>query len=96
MNKKGFTLVELLATIVVLGLVLVITMTNGFGIFNKAKGSINQIEEDNLIEAAKVFLVDVENDFVTTYPTGCDNRDNFLNGSSCNVKVSYIINKYMT
>lgn len=71
MNKEGFTLVELLAVIVLLGLVLVITMTNGFGIFNKAKGGINQIEENNLIEAAKVFLVDVENEFVTT---GFDNN----------------------
>ena len=71
MNKNGFTLVELLAVIVLLGLVLVITMTNGFGIFNKAKGGINQIEENNLIEAAKVFLVDVDNKFVTT---GYDNN----------------------
>jgi len=70
MNKKGFTLVELLAVIVLLGLILVITMTNGFGIFNKAKSGINQIEENNLIEAAKVFLVDVDNGFVTT---GFDN-----------------------
>lgn len=96
MNKKGFTLVELLAVIVVLGLLLVITMTNGFGIFNKAKSGINQIEENNLIEAAKVFLVDVDNDFLKSneYPTGCV-RNDFLNPNTCNVSVSYILNKYM-
>ena len=93
MNKKGFTLVELLAVIVLLGLILVITMTNGFGIFNKAKSGINQIEEDNLIEAAKVFLVDVDNEFVTNWPTGCTSKDMFLSG--CNVEVDYIINNYM-
>ena len=96
MNKKGFTLVELLAVIVVLGLLLVITMTNGFGIFNKAKSGINQIEENNLIEAAKVFLVDVDNDFLKSneYPTGCV-RNDFLNPNTCNVSVSYILNEYM-
>lgn len=86
MNKKGFTLVELLAVIVLLGLILVITMTNGFGIFNKAKGGINKIEEDNLIEAAKVFLVDVENDFVTNWPSNGFNKDNIsvvCDGSNC-------------
>lgn len=95
MKNKGFTLVELLAVIVLLGLVLVITMTNGFGLFNKAKGGINQIEEDNLIEAAKVFLVDVDNDFVSAWPTGCSSKSDFTAISGCNVKVSYIIENYM-
>jgi len=94
MNKKGFTLVELLAVIAVMALLIIITATSGFGVFKKAKGGINQIEEDNLIEAAKVFLVDVENDFVSSYPSDCT-QDDFLNGNTCNVKVSYIIDKYM-
>jgi len=94
MNKNGFTLVELLAVIVLLGLILVITMTNGFGLFNKAKGGINQIEEDNLIEAAKVFLVDVDNDFFDDYTETCQ-RNEFYTNIGCKVEVSYIIENYM-
>ena len=94
MNKKGFTLVELLVVIAILGLLLIITMTNGFGIFNKAKSGINKIEEDNLIEAAKVFLVDVDNEFVSNWPNAfCNDRDDYLSG--CTVEVDYIINNYM-
>lgn len=70
MKRKGFTLVELLAVIVLLGLVIVIVASNGFGIFNKAKKGIDKIEEDSLLESARTFLVDVENDFVTSYPNG--------------------------
>lgn len=100
MNKKGFTLVELLAVIVLLGLVLVITMTNGFGIFNKAKSGINQIEENNLIEAAKVFLVEVDNGFVN-HPTSCNvfekkySNGNIVSSGNCTIDVSYIIENYM-
>lgn len=98
MNKNGFTLVEILSAIVILSLILVITMTNGFGIFSKSKSGINQIEEKNLIEAAKVFLVDVDNEYVKNWPSGCISRDDFLGDDSfkgCKVKASYIMNNYM-
>lgn len=64
MDKKGFTLVELLGVIVILGLLVVVVATSGFGLFNKAKDSINKIEEDNLLETARVFLVDVDREIV--------------------------------
>ena len=95
MKKNGFTLVELLAVIVLLGLIIVIVMTNGFGVLNKAKGGINQIEEDNLIEAAKVFLVDVDNDFVNSYPNGCGSKESFTDADGCDVLVSYLKDNYL-
>lgn len=92
MKRNGFTLVELLAVISILGLLIVIVATRGFGAFNKAKESINEIEENNLLEAARTFLVDVDNDLVTNYPSGCS-KENFISG--CNVQVKYIIENYM-
>lgn len=61
MNKKGFTLIELLGVIVILALLVITVSTNGFGLLNKTKGAINKIKEENIMEAARVFLVDVEN-----------------------------------
>lgn len=103
--KKGFTLVELLGVVVVLGLLIVITATNGFGIFNKVKDSINTIEEDNLLEAARVFLVDVDNDLCspaleTDLGTTCSSLRNSCRvetgtdvGNACMVTVK-ILEKY--
>ena len=36
-SKKGFTLVELLAVIVILGIIITITATKGFGAFDNTK-----------------------------------------------------------
>lgn len=95
MKRNGFTLVELLAVISVLALLIIITFTNGFGIFNKAKSGIDKIEEGNLLEAAKTFLVDVENGLCendTSYEGICtqDYKDNYQS-----VPVSYLIKYYM-
>ena len=37
MNKKGFTLVELLAVIAILALIVIIALPNVFSMFNEAK-----------------------------------------------------------
>ena len=37
MNKKGFTLVEIIMVMAALGVIIVIFSTNGFGAFNKTK-----------------------------------------------------------
>jgi len=77
MKKNGFTLVELLGVIAVMGVLIVIVATNGFGIFNKVKSNIDKLEEDNLLEAARVFLVDVDNDLISEWPTTCSNKSVF-------------------
>ena len=93
MNKKGFTLVELMGVIAVMAVLIVVVATNGFGVFNKAKSGINKIEEDNLLEGARVFLVDVDNHtdantFVKVWPDGC-NKESFIN-NYCEVTVQYL------
>jgi len=61
MNKKGFTLVEIIAVIVVLSLVIIIAATNGFGLFDKAKDRIKTQNLKTIEEGAKLFLLDIEN-----------------------------------
>lgn len=59
MNKKGFTLVELLAVIVILGLVITIVGTKGFGAFDNTKKAITSQNINAIKESAKVYLTDV-------------------------------------
>ena len=51
-NKKGFTLVELLAVIVVLAIILLIASNNVFGQINKARKNALSIEGTYLVDAA--------------------------------------------
>ena len=60
MNKKGFTLVELLAVIVILGLVMTIVGTKGFGAFDNTKKAITKQNESAIKEAANVLMTEVK------------------------------------
>ena len=60
MNKKGFTLVEILAVIVILSLIITIVATNGFGAFNNSKNKIKENALKEVGEGVKVLLTDVE------------------------------------
>ena len=101
MKRNGFTLVELLAVIAILGLIIIIVATKGFGAFNKTKNSINEIEENNLLEAAKNFLVEVDNglydenfNYLSSYP-GIYTISSYTDSDGYDVPVSYIVEYYM-
>ena len=51
-KNKGFTLVELLAVIVLLGVLVTLVITQGTDIFHATKNQISKINEKNLKEAA--------------------------------------------
>lgn len=53
MNKKAFTLVELIATIVILGVIMTIAIPNVLSIIEKNK-------QEDFIEAAKMLITEVE------------------------------------
>lgn len=59
MNKKGFTLVELLSVVVILGVLIVLIVPFTKGSFYKMKGSIEKVNRDNLIEGAKTLGTDI-------------------------------------
>ena len=58
MNKKGFTLTELLAVIVVLAIIISIAMMASTSIMNKSKIKLYREMEDNLKDVAIDYLLD--------------------------------------
>ena len=57
-NNKGFTLVELLAVIVVLGIVLTIAVPGVTKLINKSKKNSFESSAQGLIQSAKYFYSD--------------------------------------
>lgn len=60
-NRKGFTLVELLAVIVILSIVLIIATPNILKALNASKETLNDIDKKNLQDAAKQVGIEVLN-----------------------------------
>ena len=59
LNKKGFSLVELIGVIALLGLIIVIATSSGLGAFNNAKDKLKEEDEKTIIEAAKVLMTEI-------------------------------------
>lgn len=57
MNKKAFTLVELLAVIIVLGILLVIIVPKIFSTISKSKEDIYKVKEDQMKKAAEDYTL---------------------------------------
>ena len=57
MNKKGFTLVELLAVIAILAILVIIALPNVLGMFNNAKKSTFNTETQNIFKQAQTDFV---------------------------------------
>ena len=109
MNKKGFTLVELLAVIVLLGIVITLAATKGFGVFDTAKDKISKQNENAIKEAARVYMTDVQycNDdlnevldlrkVVNSTAANCSNLKNYFQTTTRCLKLSQLIeNNYIS
>ena len=57
MNKKGFTLVELLAVIAILGIIVLITVISVNSTLKETKQSLSQTQIKNIEEAAKTYYI---------------------------------------
>ena len=53
LNKKGFTLIEILAVIIILSLIMVVVTSRSFNIVDTAKTKLFEIKAKRLLEAAK-------------------------------------------
>ena len=67
MNKKGFTLAELLGVIVVLSIIITMATISVVSIINRSKNRINKEMEENLKDAAVTYAIDknIENQTLT-------------------------------
>lgn len=79
MDKKGFTLVELLAVIIVLSLVAVIAILSVSNTLKKSKNRLREVQINTIIEQAKKYVNETPEAF-----------DKFIEGSIC-VDVSTLI-----
>lgn len=59
-DNKGFTLVEILAVVVILALIMVVVGTKGFGAFNNTKEKIVSQNEAMIKEAANILKTEIE------------------------------------
>lgn len=58
MNKKGFTLVEILAVIALIGILLLFVMPNLVDIFSNSVKSTMKVQESEIEDAALIYLED--------------------------------------
>ena len=59
MNKKGFTLVEILAVLVILSLLLILTIPSIRDALTNGKNKINEINKKQIEDAAKIIVDEV-------------------------------------
>lgn len=59
MNKKGFTLVEILAVIVILSLLLILTIPSIRNALTSGKNKISEINKKQIEDAAKIIVDEV-------------------------------------
>ena len=59
MNKKGFTLVEILAVLVILSLLLILTIPSIKNALTNRKNKINEINKKQIEDAAKIIVDEV-------------------------------------
>ena len=86
-NKKGFTLVELLAVIAILAILVIIALPNVINLYNKAKKQAFIAEAQNVIKSATSKFIEgsLQNGGLTTISSGNDSLN------LTNKKVKYYI-----
>ena len=69
--KKGFTLVELLAVLVILGIILTITYYSVSSILDNSESSLSETQKSAIVEAAKIYYLEegmnIETDSTANY-----------------------------
>lgn len=64
MNKKGFTLIEVLAVVIIMTSVALLVVPNVVNRFSNKKDEIKEVNEELIISNAKIYVKDHENDYM--------------------------------
>ena len=86
MNKKGFTLVEILAVLVILSLLLILTIPSIKNALTNGKNKINEINKKQIEDAAKIIVDEV------IYCNMTEITKKALGETSCSIAKTKLIN----
>ena len=80
MNKKGFTLVELLAVIIIIALLITISSTSILGVMKDIKSNLKESEFNNLTDAGETYISNVIDGADTLYTEVSGGEGSILTG----------------
>ena len=86
MNKKGFTLVELLAVLVILAILMVLIVPNVMESFNSGKNKLDDINKKQVEDAVKIIIDEV------IYCNMSDETKTLLGTNSCKEAKNKLVN----
>lgn len=70
-NEKGFTLIEIMVTVILLGVILTIAVPSMLSLMQDKAGELNKEEKKMLIEAARVYVNQHSEEFECSTCTKC-------------------------
>ncbi len=79
MNSRGFTLVEILVVIVILGVLLTMVSTNVFGILDDSKTKLGNYTQSQIEDAAKLYVIDLDFDPTEENTVILQGKDQIIN-----------------
>ena len=85
MNKKGFTLVEILAILVIISLIFALVYPNIQDALNNSKTAISELNKEQIEDSVKIIVDEV------IYCNMSDETKNIL-GNNCNDAVTTLVN----
>ena len=86
MNKKGFKLVEILATLVILSFIFMLTYPAIQKAFNNGKTAISELSKKQIEDAAKIVIDEV------IYCNMSEDTKSLLNATNCKDALDKIVN----
>ena len=97
MNKKGFTLVELISVIVILGILALIVFPSVLSTINKGKSSTKDSNKKLIIAGAKNYVTDNQNSFKSIDgKTYCISMGTLYNNGYINTVIGLDVNDDVT